>query len=145
MVTKPRARSTLLATGVTGLKVGDAVSTIPAFSQNQYGVYGDTATVPAFAVAKHPASLSWVEAAAIWMQYATAYGALVEVAKLEGGRDSADSGRFEQRRPRRDSDCQADRRYAGGAHAQQQEEQDATGARRGARDRDRGAGLSRTK
>jgi NADPH:quinone reductase-like Zn-dependent oxidoreductase len=41
--------------------------------------------VPAFAVAKHPASLSWVEAAAIWMQYATAYGALVEVAKLKAG------------------------------------------------------------
>ena len=71
--------------GVTGLKVGDAVSTIPAFSQNQYGVYGDTAIAPAFAVAKHPASLSWVEAAAIWMQYATAYGALVEVAKLKAG------------------------------------------------------------
>jgi NADPH:quinone reductase-like Zn-dependent oxidoreductase len=71
--------------GVTGLKVGNAVSTIPAFSQNQYGVYGDTATVPAFAVAKHPSSLSWVEAAAIWMQYATAYGALVEVAKLKVG------------------------------------------------------------
>jgi NADPH:quinone reductase-like Zn-dependent oxidoreductase len=71
--------------GVTGFKVGDAVSTIPAFSQNQYGVYGDTATVPAFAVAKHPASLSWVDAAAIWMQYATAYGALVEVAGLKAG------------------------------------------------------------
>jgi NADPH:quinone reductase-like Zn-dependent oxidoreductase len=69
--------------GVTGLKVGDAVSTIPAFSQNQYGVYGDTATVPSFAVAKHPASLSWVEAAAIWMQYATAYGGLVEIAGLK--------------------------------------------------------------
>jgi NADPH:quinone reductase-like Zn-dependent oxidoreductase len=71
--------------GVQGLKVGDAVSTIPAFSQNQYGVYGDTATVPAFAVAKHPAALSWVEAAAIWMQYATAYGALVEVAGVKAG------------------------------------------------------------
>src|SRR5262245_41336251 len=46
---------------VEGLQVGDAVSTIPAFSQNQYGVYGDTATVPASAVAKHPASLSWAE------------------------------------------------------------------------------------
>jgi NADPH:quinone reductase-like Zn-dependent oxidoreductase len=71
--------------GVTGLKVGDAVSTIPSFSQNQYGVYGDTATVPATAVAKHPTSLSWSEAAAIWMQYATAYGALIEIAKLEAG------------------------------------------------------------
>jgi NADPH:quinone reductase-like Zn-dependent oxidoreductase len=71
--------------GVQGVKAGDAVSTIPAFSQNQYGVYGDTAIVPAFAVAKHPASLSWVEAAAVWMQYATAYGALVEVAALKAG------------------------------------------------------------
>jgi len=74
-----------LGEGVKGLKVGDAVSTIPAFSQNQYGVYGDTATVPAFAVAKHPASLSWAEAAAVWMQYATAYGALIDIAGLKAG------------------------------------------------------------
>ena len=71
--------------GVQDLKVGDAVSTIPAFSQNQYGVYGDTAIVPAFAVAKHPASLSWTEAAAVWMQYATAYGALIDIAGLKAG------------------------------------------------------------
>jgi len=70
---------------VKGLKVGDAVSTIPAYSQNQYGVYGDMATVPAFAVAKHPASLSWAEAAAVWMQYVTAYGALIEIAELKAG------------------------------------------------------------
>src|SRR5215475_2650092 len=30
-----------LGEGVQGLKVDDAVSTIPAFSMNQYGVYGD--------------------------------------------------------------------------------------------------------
>ena len=66
--------------GVTGFSVGDAVSTIPAFSMNQYGVYGDVAIVPAHAVAKHPAGLSWSEAATIWMQYLTAYGALVEIA-----------------------------------------------------------------
>jgi len=74
-----------LGEGVEGLQVGDAVSTIPAFSQNQYGVYGDTAIVPAFAVAKHPASLSWGEAAAIWMQYATAYGALIDIGGLKAG------------------------------------------------------------
>src|SRR5690349_12988795 len=49
--------------GVTGLKAGDAVSTIPAFPQGKYGVYGDVAVVPAAAVAKHPPNLSWVEAA----------------------------------------------------------------------------------
>ena len=74
-----------LGEGVQGLEIGDAVSTIPSFSQNQYGVYGDTAIVPANAVAKNPASLSWTEAAAIWMQYATAYGALVEIAHLKAG------------------------------------------------------------
>jgi len=74
-----------LGEGVTGFAVGDAVSTIPAFSMNQYGVYGDAAIVPAHAVAKHPASLSWAEAAAIWMQYLTAYGALVEIGGLAKG------------------------------------------------------------
>ena len=74
-----------IGAGVTGFSVGDAVSTIPAFSMNQYGVYGDVAIVPAHAVAKHPASLSWTEAAAIWMQYLTAYGALVEITRPKKG------------------------------------------------------------
>lgn len=63
--------------GVTDLKVGDKVSTIPSFSMNQYGVYGETAVVPAYAAVKYPDNLSSKEAAAIWMQYLTAYGALV--------------------------------------------------------------------
>lgn len=71
--------------GVSVFQVGDAVSTIPAFSMNEYGVYGELALAPAAAVVKHPASLSWIEAAAIWMQYATAYGALIEIAKLSAG------------------------------------------------------------
>ena len=41
--------------GVTGLAPGDIVSTIPAFSMNQYGVCGEVAIVPATAVVKHPA------------------------------------------------------------------------------------------
>lgn len=71
--------------GVTQFKVGDAVSTIPAFSMNKYGVYGEVANVPAAAVALHPSSLSWVEACAIWMQYLTAYGALIDLASLRAG------------------------------------------------------------
>jgi NADPH:quinone reductase-like Zn-dependent oxidoreductase len=70
---------------VDGLSVGDAVSTIPSFSQGRYGVYGDVVVVPATAVVKHPASLSWEEASAIWMQYLTAYGALVDIAKVAPG------------------------------------------------------------
>ena len=71
--------------GVQGFKVGDAVSTIPSFSLNAYGLYGDLANAPVHAVTHHPASLSWVEAAAVWMQYLTAYGALIDIAGLTKG------------------------------------------------------------
>ena len=71
--------------GVQGFQVGDAVSTIPSFSLNAYGLYGDLANAPAHAVTHHPASLSWVEAAAVWMQYLTAYGALIDIAGLTKG------------------------------------------------------------
>lgn len=67
--------------GVSGIQVGDRVSTIPSFSMIQYGVYGESAIVPAHAVARYPEALSTVEGAAIWMQYMTAYGALIEYGK----------------------------------------------------------------
>ena len=67
--------------GVSGIQVGDRVSTIPSFSMIQYGVYGESAIVPAHAVARYPDALSTVEGAAIWMQYMTAYGALIEYGK----------------------------------------------------------------
>ena len=41
--------------GVEGLAPGDAVSTIPGFPLNQYGVYGELVLVPATMVVKHPA------------------------------------------------------------------------------------------
>jgi NADPH2:quinone reductase len=52
---------------------------------SQYGVCGEVAIVPATAVVKHPASLSLAEAASIWMQYLTAYGAVVEYGHLAAG------------------------------------------------------------
>ena len=48
-----------------------------------YGVYGESAVVPAYAAARYPASLSPVEGAAIWMQYLTAFGALIEFGRLQ--------------------------------------------------------------
>src|SRR5215475_2245888 len=71
--------------GVKGFKVGDAVSTIPSFSLNDYGLYGELANAPVHAVTHHPKSLSWEEAAAVWMQYLTAYGALIDIGKLGKG------------------------------------------------------------
>jgi NADPH:quinone reductase-like Zn-dependent oxidoreductase len=68
--------------GVSGLKVGDRVSTIPSFSMGKYGVYGESAIVPAYAAAAYPDTLTPVEGAAIWMQYLTAFGALMEYGQI---------------------------------------------------------------
>ena len=70
---------------VEGLAVGDLVGVIPAFSMNQYGVYGELVTVPAYAVVKSPNDFTVEQNAAIWMQYITAYGALIDRAHLQAG------------------------------------------------------------
>src|SRR5215471_8550641 len=61
------------------------VSTIPAFSMNQYGVLGTEVIVPVHALAEYPPHLSPTEATSIWMQYMTAYGALVEFGQVQKG------------------------------------------------------------
>ena len=71
--------------GVTAFKVGDRVSTIPAFSMQEYGMYGDSAIVPANAVAAYPQNLTPTEGAAIWMQYLTGYFPLFELGRLQAG------------------------------------------------------------
>ncbi|MES9544090.1 MULTISPECIES: zinc-dependent alcohol dehydrogenase family protein [unclassified Actinomadura] len=70
---------------VTGFRPGDLVSTVPGFSQNEYGVYAEQAIVPAAAVLHRPEGLGAVEGAAVWMPYLTAYGALVEVGGMRPG------------------------------------------------------------
>jgi NADPH:quinone reductase-like Zn-dependent oxidoreductase len=70
---------------VADFAVGDAVSTIPAFSLNQYSTYGEVILAPVHAVVKHPESLSFVEAASVWMMFLTAYGALVFDAHVTAG------------------------------------------------------------
>ncbi len=70
--------------GVTGLKPGDRVSSIPSFSLLEYGTYGEVALLPVHAAAKYPENLSPVEGASIWMQYLTAYG-LIEFGKMQQG------------------------------------------------------------
>jgi NADPH:quinone reductase len=70
---------------VKGITPGDIVSTTPPNDIGKYGVYGEVAIVPAQNVVKHPPSLSFEEAAAVWMQYLTAYGALMDIANLSRG------------------------------------------------------------
>lgn len=70
---------------VQGFAIGDAVSVIPAFMFDEYGLYGDLVVAPARAVVKNPQGISWETAAAIWMPYTTAWGALIDIAKLSEG------------------------------------------------------------
>jgi len=71
--------------GVDSSWVGKKVATIPSFSMNQYGTLGEQAVVPVHALGEYPPNLSPVQAAAIWMQYMTAYGALVFFGKVAAG------------------------------------------------------------
>lgn len=71
--------------GVNGILPGDAVSVVPPVSMVRWPAYGELVTYPAELVIKHPPSLSFEEAAAVWMQYLTAYGALIDIADLRAG------------------------------------------------------------
>jgi NADPH:quinone reductase-like Zn-dependent oxidoreductase len=71
--------------GVDKSWVGKHVATVPGFSQNRYGTLGEEAIVPASMLGEYPTKLSAVEASAIWMQYLTAYGALVTVGGVKKG------------------------------------------------------------
>ncbi len=71
--------------GVDKSWMGKQVATVPGFSMNKYGVLGEYAIVPAYVLGEYPSHLSAVQAAAIWMQYLTAWGALVHYGKVGPG------------------------------------------------------------
>lgn len=71
--------------GVAEYSPGQAVSVLPAFSQNDYPMYAERALAPVSALLPRPDGLDAVAGAAVWMPYLTAYGAMVEVAGLRPG------------------------------------------------------------
>ncbi|MFC4654854.1 MULTISPECIES: zinc-dependent alcohol dehydrogenase family protein [Rheinheimera] len=71
-----------VGSSVTEFAHGDVVSLIPPNDIARWGTYGEVANVPARHLVKHPASISFEAAAASWMQYVTAWGALIDQAKL---------------------------------------------------------------
>jgi NADPH:quinone reductase-like Zn-dependent oxidoreductase len=70
---------------VGGFAAGDEVNIIPSFSLNDYATYGEVILVPEHAVVRQPKALSFTEAASVWMMFVTAYGALIEDAKVTKG------------------------------------------------------------
>jgi NADPH:quinone reductase-like Zn-dependent oxidoreductase len=71
--------------GVGGVEAGQAVSVVPAFSPNDYGMYGEQAIAPAAAVVPRPDGVDAVAGAAVWMPYLTAYGAMLDVGGMRAG------------------------------------------------------------
>jgi len=74
-----------LGPGVTGFTIGQPVSVIPNFSQNDYPLYAERALAPVTALIPRPDSVDAVSGAAVWMPYLTAYGAMVEIARVRPG------------------------------------------------------------
>jgi NADPH:quinone reductase-like Zn-dependent oxidoreductase len=65
--------------------LGKKASTVPAFLMTQYGVYGEAVIAPVGALAVYPEKLTPEEGTSIWMQYLTAYGALIQHAQITKG------------------------------------------------------------
>ncbi|WP_431972557.1 zinc-dependent alcohol dehydrogenase family protein [Nocardia sp. bgisy134] len=89
----PHARLGVEGTGVidavgpevAGLQAGDPVVLTAVPDASVRGSYAEYLTVPASRVLARPAGLGVAEAAAIWVAYSTAYGALVEKAGMRPG------------------------------------------------------------
>ena len=74
-----------LGSGVTGLEIGDPVILTAIPDASARGSYAEYTSIPASRVIARPPGLDVTEAAAIWVAYSTAYGALVEKAGMRPG------------------------------------------------------------
>ncbi len=73
---------TAVGPGVGAEMVGRRFGTIPGYSMNRYPALAQEAIVPAEVLAELPPAFSAAEGAAVWMQYCTAYGALVGLSHI---------------------------------------------------------------
>lgn len=72
---------TALGEGVDHYAIGERVCVLPMIMQGDYGIWAEEALVPARILLPCPPGLSPEQAAAIWMQYLTAF-AIIEVANV---------------------------------------------------------------
>jgi NADPH:quinone reductase-like Zn-dependent oxidoreductase len=74
-----------LGPDVAGFAIGDRVALVPSYGAAQYGLYGELSLAPARALVAIPDGVSFVEAAATWAAFGTAWGGLVSVGGLKAG------------------------------------------------------------
>jgi len=70
---------------VSGFSVGDRVALVPAYSASQYGLYGEASLAPARSLVAIPDNVGFVDAAATWVAFGTAWSGLVAVGALAAG------------------------------------------------------------
>jgi len=71
--------------GVDPSWVGKRVAPFFGLDESKYGLLGEEALVPANFLIEYPANLTAIQAAAFWVPYLTAYGALVPIANIRQG------------------------------------------------------------
>ena len=70
---------------VRDFQVGERVALVPAYGAAQYPLYGEFSLAPARSLVHIPPSLNFVQAAAVWAAFATAWCGLVVVGRLRPG------------------------------------------------------------
>ncbi|MCO6005179.1 zinc-dependent alcohol dehydrogenase family protein [Actinoallomurus purpureus] len=75
-----------VGSGVDDFTPGDAVSILATgINMSSHGIYGDRVNVAARSLLRRPDSVDAITGAAVWLSYLTAYGALVEVGRMNPG------------------------------------------------------------
>lgn len=74
-----------LGSGVEGWATGDAVIVTAVPDMDTNGTYAEHLVLPADRIVTRPVGLDATSAAALWVAYSTAYGALVEKAGMQPG------------------------------------------------------------
>jgi NADPH:quinone reductase-like Zn-dependent oxidoreductase len=74
-----------IGANVTGYSIGDRVALIPTYNAAQYGLYGELSLAPARSLVKVPDQMSFVDAAATWVAFGTAWGGVRSVGSLTPG------------------------------------------------------------
>ena len=72
-----------LGPDVTGFAIGERVALVPAYGAAQYPLYGEMSIAPARSLVRIPDNLGFVEAAAIWSAFGTAWSGLVALGHLQ--------------------------------------------------------------
>jgi NADPH:quinone reductase-like Zn-dependent oxidoreductase len=74
-----------LGPGVTGFAAGDRVALVPAYSAAQYPLYGEMSVAPARSLVRIPDDVDFVQAAATWSAFGTAWCGLISLGQLREG------------------------------------------------------------